>query len=99
MTRDEIEEFTHDDRELGKLTGWKALRRRLWLIGMNGEDRDSIAAIKLLHERAFGMPKQNVKIEDVSPIDAARVMTLSNEQLELLAMIGDDDGGSPDGVH
>jgi hypothetical protein len=73
MTRDEIAAMTWTEMaEDGTETvyqGWQALRRRLFLIGMYSEPREAIAAIKLLHERGYGSPKQEVVFEDKTPAE------------------------------
>lgn len=49
--------------------GWQRLTLHLFAIAMGeieSSRRDQIAAAKLLFERAFGYPKQDVKIEETS---------------------------------
>lgn len=101
MTRDEVEAFTFDfGGEIGVLTGWKALRFRAFQIAMRGEDKDSSVMIKWLHERAFGMPKQEVSIEErverevdwsVVPIERRKVLLAAMAELELLSAPVDGD--------
>lgn len=69
LTREEIEGYTWKDPDSGEVfTGWKALRRRAFLIAMHGEARDALPAIKWLHDRAFGQAKQSVELSgDASP--------------------------------
>lgn len=55
------------DPENGASDGWAQITLRLFelVMGKHGATpRDSIAAAKLLYERAYGQPKQHVKIED-----------------------------------
>lgn len=58
--RDEIAAARVIDPELGEVDGWTAARQRLIRIMRTGEDKDAIAAIKLLYERAYGRPKEQV---------------------------------------
>ena len=85
MTREEIEAFTWEDEELGTLTGWKALRRRMWLVAMHGEAKDAVPAAKFLHDRAYGQAKQSMVIEEAPPeettVDWSKVPLEEREQL------------------
>lgn len=66
QTRDQVESYTVEDPDLGVLTGWDAIRRRLYLRAIGaivGRAQDEIAAAKLLFERGFGSPKSLMKIE------------------------------------
>lgn len=69
--------------------GPPALARRLWQIAMGGEDRDSIAAIKLLYERMYGMPKQKLPVDDAGDDedDESDLEGLTNEELRILAKV------------
>lgn len=50
-----------------KLAGVRALVARAWKIAQNGEDKDALAAIKFLTERAVGLPKQHLELSDGPP--------------------------------
>jgi hypothetical protein len=106
MTRAEIAAFTYEDDELGTLDGWAALRRRAWKIGMYGEPRDAMPAIKFLHERAYGMarpvePEQTALTdeqyeEELNLITRERIAKMSpEEKFRLLA--GSSENSAPDG--
>lgn len=72
-----------------KLAGIRALVARAWDVAWNGADKDSIAAVKFLTERAAGMPKQQIALTDNPPpereIDWSQVPLA--ERRELLAAI------------
>lgn len=73
MTREEVEAFTWEDDELGLMTGWKALRRRAWLLAMRADPKEAIRYMQWLDARAHGQPKQSLEV-------AAEVTT--NEQTD-----------------
>lgn len=52
-----------------EVDGWEMARIRLMQIIQFGDDRESLAAIKFAHERAFGMAKQTVTLVDDVPAD------------------------------
>lgn len=96
--REEIAKMTHafttgQDEHGNPVTvdvcGPPALARRLWQIAMGGEDRDSIAAIKLLYERMYGMPKQKLPVDDAGDDedDESDLEGLTNEELRILAKV------------
>lgn len=72
-----------------KLAGIRALVARAWYIAWNGENKDSMAAVKFLTERAAGLPKQQLEITDGPPaepeIDWTKVPI--EERRELLAAL------------
>lgn len=57
MFQDLIGKLEHGDQK-----GFEALIARLAKIAFTGADRDSVAAIKLMFERALGHPQQEVEI-------------------------------------
>ncbi len=60
---------------------------RLQQIAMQGKDKDSIAAIKLLWSYAFGNPTQVITGPDGGPVQTVDVGNLSKEQLEQIREI------------
>jgi hypothetical protein len=94
-TRAQIAALEYDfGAPVGVLKGWDALRYRLWLIGMTGEDKDSITAIRVLFERGYGQPLQKVKIEEEDapaafdwskvPIEKRKSLLEAAREIELL---------------
>lgn len=58
------------------MDGYRAIFRRLWSIIIRGDDKDSIAAIKLLLERTDGKPREYVEVTGASPEQAAALEAL-----------------------
>lgn len=57
LFQDAIGELEHGDKK-----GFAALMKRLSDVAFEGAHRDSVAAIKLLLERAYGYPRQEVEL-------------------------------------
>lgn len=66
MFREELAALAGTD-PADKLSGVRALVKRAWQIAQEGEDKDSLTAIKFLTERAVGMPKQQLEISEGPP--------------------------------
>lgn len=80
------------------LTGWQRLAKKLFELGMGG----NVPAVKLLYERAFGYPKQNVKIDDANTQTESPWATLPIEKrrelldlYERLGIVGSTSGNGP----
>ncbi|HVH39245.1 MAG TPA: hypothetical protein VM764_04400 [Gemmatimonadaceae bacterium] len=58
------------------MDGYRAVFRRLWSIIIRGDDKDSIAAIKLLLERTDGKPREYLEVTGASPEQAAALEAL-----------------------
>lgn len=79
MFQELIGKLEFDDRK-----GFEALIARLAKIAFTGADRDSVAAIKLMFERALGHPAQEVELTgDVTSTTAAPAVDWSRVPLEL----------------
>lgn len=96
MFREELAKLAAQDGRASdpddKLAGIRALVKRAWDIAWKGADKDSIAALKFLTERAAGMPKQQIALTDDPPpereIDWAQVpLEERRELLRALAKI------------
>jgi hypothetical protein len=71
-----------------EVCGTPALARRLWQIAMQGEDREAIAACKLLYERMYGLPKVTPPEEiDEAEDDESDLEGLTTEELRVLAKV------------
>ncbi len=80
------------------LDGYRAAFRRLWTIAMKGEDKDSLAALKLLFERTHGLPSQKVTITEDTDNDevdwSAVPLDRRRELLETLTLVAPSDDAS-----
>lgn len=89
--REEIDKLAADGNGVG------VIARRLLEIGLKGEHKDSIAALKLFCERAYGLSPQHVKFEgadrpvdlSVVPADERRALLAAIDKLELLTSSAD----------
>lgn len=86
------------------LDGYRAVFRRLWTIAMKGEDKDSLVALKIVLERAHGLPKQTVAlVDDTDPQAeanwAAVPVEKRRELFETLALIAPDGDGADTTEH
>lgn len=79
MFQELIGKLEFDDRK-----GFEALIARLAKIAFTGADRDSVAAIKLMFERALGHPQQEVELTgEVSATTAGQVVEWSKVPIDL----------------
>lgn len=74
-----------------RLAGVRALVQRAWDVAWNGDDKDSMAAVKFLTERSVGLPKQQLEISEGPPpereIDWSQVPL--EKRRELLQALGE----------
>lgn len=85
----EGEEVDHPiDKKLGKVPAWEAVVLKAIDDAINGSPMARQHARSFLADRLIGKPKQDIRIEDVTPVDTEKVADLSDEQLAVLALIG-----------
>lgn len=77
------------DQTAGRIPAWDAIVLKAIDDALHASSpaarkhgRDFIA------DRLMGKPKQDIRIEDVTPVETEKVAELSDEQLEILAAIG-----------
>lgn len=91
--REIVEGETVEHPKLGTIPAWDAIVLKAIDDALDGKSpiarkhgRDFIA------DRLMGKPKQDIRIEDITPVDTERVAKLTDEQLEILAAIGAGEG-------
>lgn len=85
----EGEEVDHPiDKTLGKVPAWEAVVLKAVDDAINGSPTARQHARSFLADRLIGKPKQDIRFEDVTPVDTEKVADLSEAQLEILAAIG-----------
>jgi hypothetical protein len=75
----DLEDAKRNDPTCTNVDGWTALVRRIWTIAMTGDDKDAVAAAKLLLPYKAGHPKE----QPTDEYDETREMAagLTDEQL------------------
>lgn len=87
--REIVEGETVEHPERGTISAWDAIVLKAIDDALHSSSpaarkhgRDFIA------DRLMGKPKQDIRVEDVTPIETEKVADLTDEQLEILAAIG-----------
>lgn len=80
------------DKSLGLIPAWEAIVLQAIDDAINGSPVARAHGRNFIADRLMGKPKQDIRIEDVTPVDDSPVVTLTSEQLEVLAMVGLADG-------
>lgn len=85
----EGEEVDHPiNKALGKVPAWEAVILKAVDDAINSSPTARQHARSFLADRLIGKPKQDIRIEDVTPIDTEKVVAATEEQLEALAVLG-----------
>jgi hypothetical protein len=90
--REVIEGETVEYKNRGVIPAWEAIVLQAIDDAINGSPVARQHGRNFIADRLMGKPKQDIRIEDATPVDDTKLVDATEEQLEALAMLGLADG-------